>query len=303
MDRSLGRSRLSPAAEKSGRNYLLRLVDQRAQVERLPDEALGAALSSLAPHVQLAAEHHDRNRAHAVALLHAAQHLPAVDLGHHHVEQDQVRRLVLERRQPVFRVRGLPDGVALHFEVDPHDLAHLRVVVHEQYERAARGLARTAALEERLEVVTLVAAMAAGGVEGRHAADVGPLADRALGDAEEFCRLPEGQPVVLTGSRSPRSGVTRGHTANLPKYWRSLHLASGSYGRTWVSGGREADCPVRGDRATGLRIVLDRLPESDAEQEHEHHDQDPDAPADQLPAALLAPALRPLDRGQGAHGA
>ena len=51
------------------------------------------------------------------------------------------------------------------------------------------------------------------------------------------------------------------------------------------------------------RIVLDRLPEGDAEREDEQHDQDPDAPADQLPAALLAPALGPFDRGQGAHGA
>ena len=57
--------------------------------------------------------------------------------------------------------------------------------------------ARARAVEEGLEVAAPVAAVAAGRVEGRHAALIGPLADRRLGDAEELRRLAERQPVRL----------------------------------------------------------------------------------------------------------
>ena len=57
------------------------------------------------------------------------------------------------------------------------------------------------AVEERLEVAAPVAPVAAGRVEGRHAALVGPLADRRLGHAEELGRLAERQPVGLARSR------------------------------------------------------------------------------------------------------
>jgi hypothetical protein len=67
-----------------------------------------------------------------VSLLDALQHLPAVHLGHHHVEEDQVGRLLLERGQAFLRVRRLTHLVALHLEVDAHELAQARVVVDDQ---------------------------------------------------------------------------------------------------------------------------------------------------------------------------
>ena len=67
--------------------------------------------------VDLAAEHHHRDRADAVALLHPRSISQPSTLRHHHVEQDEVGRLLLERRQPLLRVRRLADGVALQLEV------------------------------------------------------------------------------------------------------------------------------------------------------------------------------------------
>src|SRR5690349_21560517 len=76
------RSRWRSAPNRSGRHDLLRLLDERAQVERLSDEPLRAALRSLVLRraLELAAEHDDGNRADAVPLLHPAQHLPPVDV-------------------------------------------------------------------------------------------------------------------------------------------------------------------------------------------------------------------------------
>src|SRR5262249_9236522 len=100
---------------RSGGQKLLGRLDQLAWIEGLADEAARAARLRLllGRFVHLAAEHHDRDRTDAVALLHPAQHLPAVYLRHHHVEQDEVGRLLLERLEPLLRTPGLADGVAL----------------------------------------------------------------------------------------------------------------------------------------------------------------------------------------------
>ena len=97
--------------------------------------------------VDLAAEHDHRDRADAVALVDAAQHLPAVDLGHHHVEQDQVGRLVLEGGEALLGARGLAHRVALHLEVHADELAKAFVVVDDQDQRA--GLHRAWARPSR----------------------------------------------------------------------------------------------------------------------------------------------------------
>ena len=158
-------------------------------------------------------------------LLHAAQHLPAVDPRHHHVEQDEVGRGLLEHLQALLAVAGLADRVALHLEVDAHVLAHPLVVVDDQDDRpsaAAAGRARTGAIEEAVEVAPLVAAVAARRVKGRHAPLVGPLADRALGDAEVLGRLAEGQPVRLAGrGEALRDFVLSHPQTNLPKAFAS----------------------------------------------------------------------------------
>ena len=107
------------------REKLFRGLDQLLGVEGLADEAAdasGVGLGELAL-VDLAAEHQHRDRADPVLLLDAAEHLPAVHARHHHVEEDQVGRLLLERAQALLGVACLADDVALELEVGAHVLA------------------------------------------------------------------------------------------------------------------------------------------------------------------------------------
>jgi hypothetical protein len=57
------------------------------------------------------------------------------------------------------------------------------------------------------------------------------------------------------------------------------------------------------DRRTGLRVVVERLPHGDAEQEEQEGDPNPDAPPDQLLPAAAASAFVTLDRRERRHGA
>jgi len=140
-----------------------------------------------------------------VSLLHTAQHLPAVDLRHHHVEKDQVGRFVFEGGETVLGAPCLTYRVALHLKVDADDLAHLRIVVHEQHERTARRLSRPRPFEEGFEIPSLVPAVTARRVERRHPAEIGPFPDCALRDAEKLRGLAEGQPVALARRSPPRA--------------------------------------------------------------------------------------------------
>ena len=91
--------------------------------------------------VDLAAEHDHRDR--AVPFLDALQHLPAVDARHHHVEQDQLRRLLaLEHRHSLVGVARLEHRVALELEARAHVLAHAVVVVDDEHRRARPARAR-----------------------------------------------------------------------------------------------------------------------------------------------------------------
>ena len=66
---------------------------------------------------------------------------------------------------------------------------------------------------EGVQVPPAVAAMAAGGVEGRQPALVGPFSDRALRDSEILRRLTEGQPVcaVISVRLPARPAPDLGH--------------------------------------------------------------------------------------------
>ena len=153
-----------------------------------------------------------------MALLEAAQHLPPVYLRHHHVEQDEVRGDFLQDREPLLRAACLAHRVALHLEVDADVFAHPRVVVDDQHQRTLLGrAARAGTVEEVVEICAAVATVPTGGVEGGHTALVRPLADRALGDAEEFRGLAERQPVGLARRRAPSRKLAAGHRVKLPK--------------------------------------------------------------------------------------
>src|SRR5688572_18000255 len=193
---------------KLGAQELLRRLDELLRVERLADERLCAPLGrglgrSL---VDLAAEHDHGDGVDAVALADATQHLPAVHLGHHHVEEDEIRRLLVEGSETLLRVRGLADRIALHLQVDADELTQPLVVVDDQDRplpavgsplRRRRCAARLR--EESVQVATAIPAVAARRVEGRDAPAVRPLADRALRHTEMLGRLAERQPVRLAG--------------------------------------------------------------------------------------------------------
>src|SRR5207302_2712633 len=128
-------------------------LGQLLQVERLPDEGLRAAGRRLRFRllVDLATEHDDRDRPRAPALLDLPQRLPAVDLRHHHVEEDQVRLRLLDRGEALVGAAGLAYRVALQLEVDADELPDAPGVVDGQDERAgARGAARPGARAEGL---------------------------------------------------------------------------------------------------------------------------------------------------------
>jgi len=101
----------------------------------LPTNARAAAALGIRGRllVNLAAEHDHRDR--TVALLHPLEHLPAIDAGHHDVEQHERGCLVFERLQRLVGARRLADGVALHLQVDAHELAQALVVVDDEHER------------------------------------------------------------------------------------------------------------------------------------------------------------------------
>ncbi len=121
-----------------------------------------------------------------MAVLHPPQHLETVHLGHHHVEQHEVGRLCLERGEALIGAAGLADDIAVHLEVDAHELAQLLVVVDDQDERFLAGSGRPAARsrEKRVQVCAAKAAVPSWCVEGGQAPAVRPFTDRALGDAE-----------------------------------------------------------------------------------------------------------------------
>ena len=137
-------------------------------------------------------------------ILDLPEHLPAVDVRHHHVEEHEVRLCLRNRSQPFVRAACLTHRVALELEIHPHELADLVVVVDEQDERARlRAPARSRTVEERLQVGAPVATVTARGVEGRHPALIRPFANRALGNPEETGRLPEREPLAVVALRHP----------------------------------------------------------------------------------------------------
>src|SRR5256886_15418589 len=192
-----GRPSARAAGRSSGWKQLLGVLDQLLRIKRLPDEALRAPSGGLLGRllVDLAAEHHDGDRADSVPFLYSPEHFPPIDLGHHHVEQDQVRRDFVEHSESFFCAAGLAHRVALHLEVDAHVLTHSLVVVDDQDERALlHRAARAGAVEEVVEVGPAIAAMPARRIERGPSALIGPLPNRALGDAPGLRGPAERQP-------------------------------------------------------------------------------------------------------------
>src|SRR3954453_10778996 len=80
-------------------------------------------------------------------------------------------------------------------------------------------------------------------------------------------------------------------------------LTSGSDGSSRISARRDVERPLQRDRRAGVRVVVERLPEGDAEEKEQQGDADADAPPHhRAAAAAAAAAFLPLDRGERRHG-
>ncbi len=119
--------RESPSPGRRARRGRSPCRRSRARRSRRPDAS--AASSTWPLNIE------DGDRADAVALLDLAQHLPAVDVRHHHVEKDELGLARLDRGEPFRGAGRLLHGVALALELEPDELAHADVVVDEQHRR------------------------------------------------------------------------------------------------------------------------------------------------------------------------
>ena len=149
----LGRDRLGQEAREDVLHPLLFQVveapaveprsDPRTQdrgIERLGQEILGAGLD--APddggRVLDPRDHDHRDVAESLVVLEALEHLDAVEAGHLDVEQDQVGRLGLERRERVEAVLELDRAVPVVLEMLGEQSAIQRIVIDDR-DRGGRG--------------------------------------------------------------------------------------------------------------------------------------------------------------------
>ena len=177
----LGRDRLGQEAREDLLHPLLFQVvqapavearsDPRTQdrgIERLGQEILGAGLDApddgagvLDPR-----DHDHRDVAESLVVLEALEHLDAVQAGHLDVEQDQVGRFGLERRERVEAVLELDRAVPVVLEMLGEQSAIQRIVIDDRDrggrrsqtgQAAPRGVgpARRRRVFERLDSLTL----------------------------------------------------------------------------------------------------------------------------------------------------
>ena len=113
---------------------------QLLERERLDEVVVGAGVQALdAVGDAVAGGQHQHRRAVARRAQPAA-HLEPVRLGHQHVEDDRVRRLVGERVERLAAVRGELHPVAVHPQRTVERVTHARLVV--DHEDAHTGILR-----------------------------------------------------------------------------------------------------------------------------------------------------------------
>ena len=111
--------------------------DQRGLIDRLGQIFVGAGIEAL-DHVlavRLGGHQDDRHERHAGIRLDAAGHFDAVDLRHHHVEQNKVWQMLLGGGERLLAVAGLQQFVAVDFQPRDQNITVGFVVVDDQYAR------------------------------------------------------------------------------------------------------------------------------------------------------------------------
>jgi hypothetical protein len=137
------------AALEDGLDALEHLV----AVERFDEVIVGADLQTGEPVFHIAAAG-DQDHSDVRGALDAAQglaDLPAAALRHHHVEEDDVRKLGLGQRQRFLAVAGEQDFAVERAEVHPQQMSNFLIIVGNEHDRRGHNLRRMIA-ENRPEV-------------------------------------------------------------------------------------------------------------------------------------------------------
>ena len=114
---------------------------QQHLIERLEQIIDGTELDAAhdAGHLVERRDHDDGQVVQAALILQPAQHLIAVDLRHHHVEQDQVETFLVQPADRLLSVLGdLNIGITLELEVERERIAVVVVVIDDQDAGAGR---------------------------------------------------------------------------------------------------------------------------------------------------------------------
>ena len=152
-DREAGEAQL-PAIRLRGLEAAQHGLDAREQLLRLKrfgDIIVRAELEAehLVERFVLRGQHDDR---HVRRFADFAQHLPAVHAGQHQIQQNQIRREGLELLHGRVAAVGHFHLEALFFQIEIHQLANVRIVVHEQnlrFHRSVPPMNRVAQKNER----------------------------------------------------------------------------------------------------------------------------------------------------------
>ena len=111
------------------------------EAERLRQIVVGAEAEALDA-ILLAAERGQKDHRHERQLGARAQRAhqrPAVELGHHHVGDDEIGPELIGAHQPLFAVAGRGDGVAALLQQRRDHAEDPRVVVHDEDARTRRA--------------------------------------------------------------------------------------------------------------------------------------------------------------------
>ncbi len=116
--------------------------DQRALIDRLGEIFVGAGVQSRDHVLGVGPRRHqdDRHERQRCIRLEAPAYFDAVDLRHHHVEQDEIGPMRVGRRKSLLAVRGLDEAVIVHREPRHENVAvHLVVIDDENDRRIVHG--------------------------------------------------------------------------------------------------------------------------------------------------------------------
>ena len=106
-------------------------ADQFARAEGFGDVIISALLEAVHPVIFFAfGGQHDHR--HIADLAYHLQHFKAVNIGHHHIEQDQIGGGITHALEGLFPIEGFDHNKAIMFQVEPDEAHHTLFIIHHQ---------------------------------------------------------------------------------------------------------------------------------------------------------------------------